>query len=190
MIRILLALGLLYALGFGFFVALVPAAADPASEMPHADAVVALTGGGERLGPAVALLEKGAGGRLLITGVNPATTKKQLRNLLKGSARYDCCADLGFEATDTKGNAREAASWARTHQFRSLIVVTTDLHMPRSLLEFEAEMPDVSLIPYAVSSAQPDTLWSERLPSLNGEFVKYIASTVRLAIAGHGAAAS
>ena len=62
--------------------------------------------------------------------------------------------------------------------------------MPRSLLEFEAEMPDVSLIPYAVSSAQPDTLWSERLPSLNGEFVKYIASTVRLAIAGHGAAAS
>ncbi len=174
----------LYAIGFGFFVTQVPQAADLDGVPPHADAIVALTGGGGRLGPAVALLEMGTGQRLLITGVNPATKKAELRALLKGGSNFDCCADLGFEATDTIGNAREAAIWAHDHHYNSLIVVTTDHHMPRSLLEFSAQMPDIALVPYPVASAKPGADWRDRLPRLNGEFVKYVASSLRLAVFG------
>ena len=105
---------------------------------------MALTGEGGRLAPAVLLLEHGGGKRLLITGVNKATTKRSLKTLLQDAgAAFDCCADLGFAAADTRGNAEEAAQWARQHNYRSLIVVTTSYHMPRSLAEFGAQMPDV-----------------------------------------------
>src|SRR4029450_13081230 len=103
-----------YALGFaGFGVGLPRPVSDPGTK---ADAIVALTGEGGRLAPAVLLLEHGGGKRLLITGVNKATSKRNLKSLLQeaGSA-FDCCADLGFAAADTRGNAEEAAHWAREH---------------------------------------------------------------------------
>ena len=59
-----------YALGFAIFVVALPRPAlEPAGK---ADAIVALTGEGGRLAPAVLLLEHGGGKRLLITGVNKA----------------------------------------------------------------------------------------------------------------------
>src|SRR5262252_4540341 len=69
-----------YAIGFGVFAFSLPKplAAAPAK----ADAIVALTGDGDRLGPAVMLLEQGGGKRLLITGVNKATSKRDLKVLL------------------------------------------------------------------------------------------------------------
>ncbi len=54
---------------------------------------------------------------------------------------------LGRSATSTLGNAEETATWVRTHDIHSLIVVTADYHMPRALLEMEREMPGVTLYP-------------------------------------------
>jgi uncharacterized SAM-binding protein YcdF (DUF218 family) len=170
-------LAVLYFAGLLLFVRSLPQPADPAAPI-HADAIVALTGEGGRLAPAVMLLEEGAGARLLITGVNPVTSKGDLRPLLNGGASFDCCADLGFEAANTRGNAAEAAAWARTHDYRSLIVVTADYHMPRSLLEFSAAMPGVTLVPYAVSPERNGVL--QRLPGLNAEFDKYLVSALLL----------
>jgi uncharacterized SAM-binding protein YcdF (DUF218 family) len=56
-----------------------------------------------------------------------------------------CCLDLGHAAGDTVGNADEARDWAKTHQFRSLRVVTSRTHMPRALLEFRAQMPHLAI---------------------------------------------
>jgi len=62
-----------FGIGFGRFLAnLPPTASDSAAQ---ADAIVALTGEGGRLAPAVTLLEKGSGKRLLITGVNRQISK-------------------------------------------------------------------------------------------------------------------
>src|SRR5476651_1773454 len=108
----LILVALVYALGFVLFVSSLPM--TPA-EMPRADGIVALTGGNERLDHADALLEGGAGKRLLISGVAPATSKEVLKNLIHAGRRFDCCADLGYGAEDTRGNAAEAADWARGH---------------------------------------------------------------------------
>jgi uncharacterized SAM-binding protein YcdF (DUF218 family) len=125
------------------------------------------------------------GQRLLITGVHPETTKEELKRLLHGGARFDCCADLGFTATDTHGNAQETAAWAHSHGYNSLIVVTAAYHMPRALLEFGAEMPDVRLVPYPVEIevVDPSSGWNlETLRILNGEYVKYAASIARITL--------
>jgi uncharacterized SAM-binding protein YcdF (DUF218 family) len=170
----------LYALGFGAFVATLPR--PQASDDAQADGIVALTGDGGRLAPAVALLEMGNGGRLLITGVNKLISKTELKSLLKGGPSFDCCADLGFAAADTRGNAQEAASWTHKHHYRSLIVVTAAYHMPRSLLEFGAEMPDVKLVPFPVAADAPAALSWQNVKRLQGEYAKYLAARFRVTV--------
>lgn len=185
-LRWLIVLGLvcvvLYGIGFSLFVANLPA--PNAGAAAKADAIVALTGEGGRLAPAVTLLEAGDGQRLLITGVNTRISKSYLKTLLHGGQAFDCCADLGFAALDTRGNAAEAARWARNHRYGSLIVVTANYHMPRSLVEFGAQMPDVKLVPYPVAPEALRTLSWENAKRMHGEYVKYLASIVRVSIAG------
>lgn len=161
------------------FVAFVVSLPEPGSaRVEPADGIVALTGEGGRLIPAMNLLEDGLGQRLLISGVNPVTSKSSLRNLLHGGKLFDCCVDLGFSALDTRGNAEETARWARDHHYKSLIIVTVDYHMPRSLVEFGSVMPGVKLIPYPVADAIDAPNW-QTVRRLSGEYFKYLASSVR-----------
>ncbi len=173
-----------YGLSFVLFVSSLPAA--PA-DLPAADGIVALTGGGERLDTAVSLLERGVGKRLLVSGVSQETTKETVGKMAEGGRRFACCADIGYAAEDTHGNAAEAAEWARDNHFASLVVVTSRYHMPRTLHEFAAAMPDITLIPYPVNQSRIDLsgwwLHPRTVELLHREYVKYLASlvTVRLA---------
>lgn len=183
--RLGLWLAAVYLAGFAAFALTLPEVRDPPQD---ADAVVALTGGGERIDAAIALFESGVGRRLLISGVNPATTKDDLRRVAGGGARFDCCADLGFEASDTAGNAREAASWAAARGYRRLVVVTAAYHMPRSLLEFGRAMPEAELLPYPVMPANHGggRWWEngEALRIVHSEYMKYLASLARNVLPG------
>lgn len=152
-LAILAAVVLAYVVGFIVFVTSLP---KPPDSVRRADGIVALTGGDARLIAAELLFESGIGKRLLISGVHPETTRGEIKQLVHGGSRFDCCVDLGFEATNTHGNAMEAADWARTHHFHSLVVVTANYHMPRSLLEFADVMPDTKLIPYPVEQTEID----------------------------------
>jgi uncharacterized SAM-binding protein YcdF (DUF218 family) len=173
----------IYALGFAIFILNLPRpVADPAGT---ADGIVALTGEGGRLAPAVLLLEQGGGKRLLITGVNKSTSKRNLKALLQDAGKaFDCCADLGFAAADTRGNAEEAARWARNHDYRSLIVVTTSYHMPRSLAEFGAQMPDVKLVPFPVPVEERNPTPWQTFRRLHFEYIKFVASLARIGLQG------
>jgi uncharacterized SAM-binding protein YcdF (DUF218 family) len=173
----------LYVAGFVVFVASLPKAPR---DLSHIQGIVALTGGDARLDAAVTLFEEGVGQRLLISGVNPQTTKAVLKKLAHGGARFDCCADLGYAAEDTYGNAREAGAWARFHHYRTLLIVTARYHMPRSLSEFRAAMPDMIFVPYPVDpvSIDPHGWWHDprALRVLHGEYAKYLAATALMAI--------
>lgn len=177
--KLLAGVALLYALGFLVFAGSLPHRPE---KVAHADGIVALTGGDARLDTAVALLEHGAGKRLLITGVHPAITKPEIKQLAHGGRKFDCCADLDFAAEDTRGNAAEAASWVKAHGYKSLILVTANYHMPRSLAEFSADMPGVRLEPYPVEPEGVDfaAWWRDvhTIRLLQVEYVKYLASFV------------
>lgn len=183
--RSLVAILVLYLAGFGLFVADLPHAAPAAV---HADAIVALTGGQDRLDTAVALFERGVGQRLLISGVHPFMTKRRLRPFVHGGRRFDCCADLGFAATNTHGNAMEAAEWARAHHFRSLVIVTANYHMPRSLEEFSAAMPGMKLVPYPVLEIAVNRRWwldPVAVRTLQYEYAKFLGSVALRTVFPH-----
>jgi uncharacterized SAM-binding protein YcdF (DUF218 family) len=177
----------IYIAAFLTFVALLPT--EPNAPL-KADAIVALTGGDSRLGTAVSLFEGGTGKRLLITGVNKTLSKDDLRRLAHGGRRFDCCADVGYAAEDTYGNAEEAADWAAAHRYRSLIVVTASYHMPRSIRLFRSLMPRVKLIQYPVEpeGVHRAAWWHPgMLHLLHNEFLKYLASFVMTAVDHHSA---
>lgn len=151
---------------------------------PRADAVVVLTGGPGRVATGVRLLEEERGARLLISGVNPGSPVEDIAAAAGASqALFDCCVDVGPEAADTVGNAAETALWAGGRGYGSLIVVTSDYHMPRALLELQAAMPDTRLIAYAVPAPAP---WSSAAEARRWmtEYFKYAAVYAREQIAG------
>ena len=114
----LLAIALVFG-GFLRFADSVTTLKPPAD--PKADAIVVLTGGYQRIDQAVELLQKGAGKRLLISGVHPTTTPAQIRKMTQGSADlFSCCVDIGYDAIDTIGNAEEAASWIHAKGYQSV----------------------------------------------------------------------
>ena len=153
----------------------------PAAEPARADAIVALTGpSAERVNTAIRLLEQDKGDRVLISGVNREVRRQELRALTPGSSRlFNCCVDLGFEAEDTIGNAQEIAAWARSRGYDSLIVVTSDYHMPRSLMEIRGAAPDLALTPYAISTPSLDNSrwWRAAVTArrMTLEYLKYLA---------------
>jgi uncharacterized SAM-binding protein YcdF (DUF218 family) len=130
----------------------------PAADPPVSDGVVALTGASNaRISAAMQLLENGKARRLLVSGVNPMASRADMRDVAKAQRRiYDCCVDLGYQATDTVGNARETAQWVNAAGYHSLILVTSDFHMPRALLELKAALPDVTITPYPIRTAELD----------------------------------
>ncbi|MGV1795030.1 YdcF family protein [Rhizobium lusitanum] len=125
---------------------------------PKADAIVVLTGGYQRIDQAVELLRTGAGNRLLISGVHPTTTPSQIRKLTQSPANlFNCCVDVGYDALDTIGNAREAAKWIHARGYKSVLVVTNNYHMPRSLAELKYVDPATDFIPYPVVNSDLKT---------------------------------
>ena len=106
--------------------------------------------------------------------------RQELSALTPGSKKlFNCCVDLGFEAENTVGNAQEIAAWARAKGYDDLIVVTSDYHMPRSLLEIRGAAPGVRLTPYAISTPSLDTpsWWraTETARRMTLEYMKYLA---------------
>jgi uncharacterized SAM-binding protein YcdF (DUF218 family) len=177
---------LVLAAGFLWFVFHV-ANEEPRVDRATADGIVALTGGASRISDAVELLASGRGRRLLITGVAPTTNTTELIRLAPESERwFGCCIDLDYSAVNTFGNAAETGRWARERGFRSLVVVTSGYHMPRAMLEIGHRLPDVTLIPFPVVSAQSraEPWWSSAGSAkiLVFEYLKLIVAAARIGL--------
>jgi uncharacterized SAM-binding protein YcdF (DUF218 family) len=157
----------------------------PPDPLPSADGIVALTGASDaRIKEAMDLLQAGKGQRVLVSGVNQEVTREQLRKITNPPASlYDCCVDLGFDARSTKDNAHEITDWARNKSYRTLIVVTSDYHMPRSMLEIHGAMPEATLIPYPIETPTLDSQHWWRTTGgvsfMTLEYCKYLAVLVR-----------
>jgi uncharacterized SAM-binding protein YcdF (DUF218 family) len=150
-----------------------------------ADGIAVLTGGVSRIDRAMALLSAGKAKRVLITGVNRTTTVDELKQLAsRGDQYFTCCVDIDKEARNTIDNATETSEWVALHHYRSIIVVTSNYHMPRALAELARVMPGVTLIPYSVvdNNVHLDRWWAypgtTRL--LLSEYQKYLPALARL----------
>jgi uncharacterized SAM-binding protein YcdF (DUF218 family) len=162
-----------------------------------ADGIVVLTGGSSRVSDAMELLAGGYGKRLLISGVHPTSGASDIsrslpdnQTLSDNQSLLGCCVDLDRSAVNTRSNAVETRRWVRERGFKSLIVVTSNYHMPRAIAEMSHAMPDVTLIPFAVvgDKWRDEPWWSSgaTFRLLLSEYAKYVAVEVRVRLADLG----
>jgi uncharacterized SAM-binding protein YcdF (DUF218 family) len=150
-----------------------------------ADGIVVLTGAASRIPDAIILLTTEHGQRLLITGVHRTTTAREIAQLTALNEKvFACCIDLDRSALNTVGNAIETRRWAREKGFNSLIIVTSNWHMPRAMAELERQLPDVVLIPFPVVSekVKSEPWWSNAATArlLVAEYLKYVFALLRM----------
>lgn len=158
-----------------------------------ADGIVVLTGAAARIPDAIELLAAEHGKRLLITGVHRTISAKEIARLTPLYTKYfKCCIDLDRSALNTFGNALETKRWAHDHNFMTLIVVTSNWHMPRALVELEHQLPEVKLIAFPVMSVKLKTepWWqsADTARLLFGEYLKYLLALTRMRLDSEGVA--
>jgi len=151
------------------------------------DGIAVLTGGVARIDEAMKLLTQQKAKRLLITGVNRTTSTEALKQLAsQGDQLFSCCVDIDKEARNTIDNATETSQWVAQHHYTSIIVVTSNYHMPRALAELGRVMPGVTLIPYSVvdNNVHLDRWWTYpgTTKLLISEYLKYLPALARLGV--------
>ncbi len=171
-----------FLVGFLLFVHTVNS--NPWNSSVRANGIVVLTGGPLRILEASELLEKRYGARLLITGVNEKTSREQLQRLNQGQQTlFQCCVDLDYRARNTIGNAIETRRWMQKNGFTSIIAVTSNYHMPRTLIELEHALQGLMVLPYPVESPNVRTQdWWRNVDVfklLSAEYVKYLIVWMR-----------
>ena len=187
LLRLVAGRGLLGALalagGFFAFVTTIERAERPA--IGRTDAIVVLTGGAQRIGDAIDLLANGNGRRLLISGVNERTSREEIARLNPNQQHWiDCCIDLDYRARNTIGNAIETRRWMRRHGFTSIAVVTSNYHMPRTLVELHHALDEgETVVPYPVVSDGFDISrwWADPAAArlVGAEYIKFLVAWLR-----------
>jgi uncharacterized SAM-binding protein YcdF (DUF218 family) len=157
----------------------------------NADGIVVLTGGSSRVSDAMELLAAGYGKRLLISGVHPTNAASDIsRSLPDNQSLLRCCVDLDRSAVNTRSNAAQTRRWVHERGFKSLIVVTSNYHMPRAVVELSHAMPDITLIPFAVvgDKWRDEPWWTSggTFRLLLSEYAKYVAAELRVRLADVG----
>jgi uncharacterized SAM-binding protein YcdF (DUF218 family) len=184
---VVLAATLPLTVGFVRFVDHLP---PPTTDQSTTDAIVVLTGGGERISNALALLEAGKAERLFVSGVHPGVGVGELLKIDRTSpnsgvsdAALAARIDVGDMAGDTFGNSVESVAWMRANHFKTMRLVTADYHMPRALIEFRMEAPDLRIVanPIRPSRTQNIPWWRDRpmFGLLLGEYGKYLIAKWR-----------
>jgi uncharacterized SAM-binding protein YcdF (DUF218 family) len=184
LVLVLVLLAGLWGAGFFMFLGKIPRAQDSPGNQQKADAIVVLTGGGGRLELGLNLLTRRDATRLFISGVDPGVDKTALlQNRHLDGTTLDCCITLGHNADNTFGNATETAHWMTSQGFTSLYIVTANYHMPRSLVEFRAALPNADITPRVVHPANVHLedwwRWPGTIQLLAAEYTKYLATRAR-----------
>jgi len=187
MLHLALALAAVWFFGFLLFIAAIPNGV--ADRETKTDAVIVLTGGGERLGEGFDLLSRGLAPRLYISGVAEGITLDKLTKKiaeaggnLPDEATLKCCVTLG-RAQNTIDNANTSTQWISEQRIQSIRLVTANYHMHRSLLEFRRAKSGITVVPNPVFPPEMrDPLWFIKphiLFILGNEYHKYLFAGLR-----------
>jgi len=152
-IRILALVVAAYAVGYGAFALTLP---GPGGE-ERTDAIVVLTGGPGRLERGFERMERGLAPNMLISGV-PRTVrpKDYAAQYHVDPALFPARVALGQDSVDTRSNAEEVARWLARRRYRSIRLVTSDVHMRRAHYEIGRKIgPGISVVEDAVATS-PD----------------------------------
>ncbi len=180
----LLTLALLVLCAFVWFVQTIPAHATQTTI--ETDAIIVLTGGNGRVERGLAALAAGDAPVLFVSGVGKHVTRSQLlaahatRAVRAKIAEEDGEIILDYIASTTRSNADQTTEFVKSRGIRSIRLITANYHMPRSMLEFRIQMPNVEIVPDPVFPAgfRRHDWWQDK-PTRRlvfSEFGKYFAA--------------
>lgn len=143
------------------------------------DAAIVLTGDKYRINKGLELINKNIVDNLLISGVNKNINKNLIQQKFTDSkAIFDCCIEIEHISRNTFENARESYSWMKNKNFNSLIIITSNYHLPRAQLEFSRFIKKENIL-FISSDA---FLENSSIKKLFVEYIKFIRTNLSLMI--------
>ena len=146
------------------------------------DAVIALTGGKNRIAESIKILNEGLAYKLFISGVSENTSMKDIEKELEIKPLDNSKIILGKKAHNTIENASEAFEWIKENNIESIRLVTSYYHIPRSLLEFKLYGLRKKILPHPVYSQNvPHDWWRNwgTFKLMVSEYNKFAAVYIR-----------
>ncbi len=121
--------------------------------------IVILTGGANRIKDGLKIIQdfknsKNINYKILVSGTGMGFTKSSLKKKLGpnfNSQLIQCCIDLDGVSKNTLTNASETFKWTNKNDIKEFILITSNYHMPRAILEFKNVMPNLKIYTYAIT---------------------------------------
>jgi len=145
------------------------------------DGIVVLTGDQFRIAKGIELLKRNPNKKLLISGVNKNINPVDIMKEFPNSKNFfQCCIDIGKDAKNTFENIIETFEWMKSNEFTSIIIVTSDYHLPRVKLEINRFIDNQQIFYEAVKTDESDSIL--RLKKVTLEYIKYIRTFLSIKI--------
>ncbi len=146
------------------------------------DAIVALTGGKNRIAESIRILNKGLADKLFISGVSEKTSIEDIQRAAEVKALDKSKITLGKKAHNTIENASEAFEWIKSNNIEHIRLVTSYYHIPRSLQEFKLYGLRKKILPHPVYSQNVPHEWWKNWGTFKlmvSEYNKYAVVYIR-----------
>ena len=125
--------------------------------------------------------------KILVSGTGKGFTKLSLQKKLNSNfylELIECCVELDGVSKDTYSNANETSKWVNKNKIKEILLITSNYHMPRSILEFNNIMPNLKILPYPIKPEQHKiNEWLKSFETFSLVFIeycKYIVSNIRV----------
>jgi uncharacterized SAM-binding protein YcdF (DUF218 family) len=182
-VHIILTLFLILVLShFIFFLSLVKNFKNDYTTIKSIDSIVVLTGDKFRISKGMEILSNGIGEKLLLSGVNKNIKLTNIKNEFpKYKNFFDCCVEIENISSNTFENSRETFLWLEKNKYNSVLIVSSDYHMPRAKLEFEKFLNTKNTYYHPVNSNN-NLMAIGKIKKLFLEYVKYMRTYISLAV--------
>ena len=154
--------------------------------------IVILTGGANRIKDGLKIIQdfknsKNINYKILVSGTGMGFTKSSLKKKLGpnfNSQLIQCCIDLDGVSKNTLTNASETFKWTSKNDIKEFILITSNYHMPRAILEFKNVMPNLKIYTYAITPKKHDIEnWLSSYQTFSlvfTEYCKFIIASLRI----------
>ena len=154
---------------------------NTATNINKIDGIVVLTGDQYRIAKGIELLKNYPDKKLLISGVNKNINAIDIMKKFPNTKNFfECCIDIGKDAKNTFENIIETFKWMKSNEFTSIIIVTSDYHVPRVKLEINRFIDNQEIFYEVVKNDETDSI--QRLKKITLEYIKYIRTFLSIKI--------
>lgn len=146
--------------------------------------LIVLTGGNHRIKKTLEVFFKikNPNKKLFISGVGPGFNNKILKNLTRdyndNEKVISCCIKFEGKSKNTFSNAEESLKWVKSENINSFMLLTSNYHMPRAMLEFKNVSENFTITPYIL--IDESNTWYSSIINLISEYFKLKIALVRI----------